>query len=50
MASGAAARAIGLGGVLGRVTSGWRASLTCLDADMRARAVMIDGRWPDPPG
>ena len=49
MASGAAARAIGLGGVLGRVTPGWRASLTCLDADMRARAVMIDGRWPDPP-
>jgi N-acetylglucosamine-6-phosphate deacetylase len=47
MASGAAARAIGLGGVLGRIAPGWRASLTCLDADLQARAVMIDGEWPD---
>ena len=46
MASGAAARAIGLGDALGRIAPGWRASLTCLDAGMHARSVMIDGRWP----
>jgi N-acetylglucosamine-6-phosphate deacetylase len=47
MASGAAARAIGLGGVIGRIAPGWRASLTCLDAELRAITVMIDGLWPD---
>lgn len=50
MASGRAARALGLGGVLGRVEPGYRASLTCLDASLRAVAVMVDGAWPDEAG
>jgi N-acetylglucosamine-6-phosphate deacetylase len=49
MASGNAARALGLGAELGRISPGWRASLTCLDAGLHALAVMVDGRWPDGP-
>jgi N-acetylglucosamine-6-phosphate deacetylase len=47
MASGRAARALGLEASLGRVAPGFRASLACLDADLRAVAVMVDGAWPD---
>jgi N-acetylglucosamine-6-phosphate deacetylase len=47
MASGRAAAAIGLGGELGRIAPGFRASLACLDAGLRAEAVMVDGRFPD---
>jgi N-acetylglucosamine-6-phosphate deacetylase len=50
MASGNAARAIGLADELGRIAPGWRASLTCLDEALHARAVMIDGEWPDGAG
>jgi N-acetylglucosamine-6-phosphate deacetylase len=46
MASGRAARALGVPG-LGRVEAGFRASLVCLDADLRAVGVMVDGAWPD---
>lgn len=45
MASGHAAQAIGRGHELGRIAPGFRASLTCLDAGLHARAVMIDGGW-----
>jgi N-acetylglucosamine-6-phosphate deacetylase len=47
MASGRAARAIGLGAELGRIATGFRASLACLDADLHAVAVMVDGAFPD---
>lgn len=51
MASGNAARAIGMAGELGRIAPGWRASLTCLDAGLHATAVLVDGRWMSgPPG
>ncbi len=46
MASGGPVRAAGLAG-LGRIAVGARASLTCLSADLCARAVMVDGAWPD---
>lgn len=45
MASGNAARAIGLGGELGRIAPGYRASLTALDAGLQAVGVMVDGVW-----
>ncbi|MFN3615179.1 MAG: amidohydrolase family protein, partial [Rubrimonas sp.] len=47
MASGNAARAIGMEGSLGRIAPGWRASLTCLDEDLHACAVMVDGAWAE---
>jgi N-acetylglucosamine-6-phosphate deacetylase len=47
MASGRAARALGLEASLGRVEPGYRASLACLDPDLRAVAVMVDGAWHD---
>ncbi len=47
MASGRAARAVGLGAEIGRVEAGYRASLACLDDGLRAVAVMVDGVWPD---
>ena len=47
MASGRPARALGLGESLGRIAPGFRASLACLDGDLRAVAVMVDGIWPD---
>jgi N-acetylglucosamine-6-phosphate deacetylase len=47
MASGRPARAMGLDASLGRVAPGYRASLACLDSDLRAVAVMVDGAWPD---
>lgn len=47
MAAGRPARAIGLGAELGRVAPGFRASLACLDAELRAVAVMVDGAFPD---
>lgn len=49
MASGAAARALGLDHVLGRVAIGCRASLTCLDDRLHSLAVMVDGTWQTPP-
>jgi N-acetylglucosamine-6-phosphate deacetylase len=47
MASGRPARAMGLGDELGRIAVGFRASLACLDAELRAVAVMVDGAFPD---
>jgi N-acetylglucosamine-6-phosphate deacetylase len=47
MASGRPARAMGLQDEIGRVAPGFRASLACLDAQMRAVAVMVDGAFPD---
>jgi N-acetylglucosamine-6-phosphate deacetylase len=47
MASGRAARAVGLEREIGRVEAGYRASLACLDGGLRAVAVMVDGQWPD---
>jgi N-acetylglucosamine-6-phosphate deacetylase len=47
MASGRPARALGLEEELGRIAPGFRASLTCLDADLRAGPVMVDGVFPD---
>jgi N-acetylglucosamine-6-phosphate deacetylase len=47
MASGRAAKAVGLGGEIGRVEAGYRASLACLDDGLHAVAVMVDGVWPD---
>lgn len=44
MASRNPARAIGLGGELGRIAPGYRASLTCLSADFRAERVIVDGQ------
>ena len=50
MASGRAARAMGLGAELGWIAPGFRASLACLDADLHAVAVMVDGTFPDETG
>jgi N-acetylglucosamine-6-phosphate deacetylase len=50
MASGRAARAIGLEGELGRIATGFRASIACLDAELRTVAVMVDGAFPDEAG
>ena len=50
MASGRPARVLGLGEALGRIAPGFRASLACLAADLRAVAVMVDGAWPDEGG
>ena len=50
MASGRPARAIGLGQEIGLVAPGFRASLACLDPDLRAVAVMVDGAFPDDAG
>jgi N-acetylglucosamine-6-phosphate deacetylase len=47
MASGRPARALALEASLGRVAPGYRASLACLDTELRAVAVMVDGTWPD---
>jgi N-acetylglucosamine-6-phosphate deacetylase len=47
MASGRAARAVGLEREIGRVEAGYRASLACLDDALHAVAVMVDGAWPD---
>jgi N-acetylglucosamine-6-phosphate deacetylase len=47
MASGRAARAVGLEREIGRVEAGYRASLACLDDGLHAVAVMVDGAWPD---
>jgi N-acetylglucosamine-6-phosphate deacetylase len=47
MASGRAARAVGLEREIGRVEAGYRASLACLDDALRTVAVMVDGVWPD---
>lgn len=44
MASGRPARAAALDG-LGRIAPGTRASLTALDKELHARAVMVDGVW-----
>lgn len=44
MASGNVARALGLDGELGRIASGYRASLTLLDGDLHATGVIVDGR------
>ena len=49
MASGVPARVMGQGDSLGRIAPGYRASLACLDAGLHARAVMVDGVWPDDP-
>jgi N-acetylglucosamine-6-phosphate deacetylase len=43
MASRAPAEFLGLGGELGRIAPGYRASLVLLDADLRVRATWIDG-------
>lgn len=43
MASGNPARALGLGGELGRIAPGYRADLTLLDADYRAAGVIVGG-------
>ena len=45
MASTHPAAALGLGGELGRIAPGYRASLTLLDADLTARGVVVDGRY-----
>jgi N-acetylglucosamine-6-phosphate deacetylase len=50
MASGRPACAIGLGDELGRIATGFRASLSLLDAELRAVAVMVDGAFPDDAG
>lgn len=47
MASGRAARALGLEREIGRAEAGFRASLACLDDRLHAVAVMVDGVWPD---
>lgn len=47
MASGRPARVLGLGTELGQLAPGFRASVTCLDAGLRTRAVMVDGVFPD---
>lgn len=44
MASGNPAAAAGLGGELGFVKPGYRASLTFLQSDLRTTAVMVDGQ------
>ncbi|CAN5129128.1 N-acetylglucosamine-6-phosphate deacetylase [soil metagenome] len=44
MASRAPAEFLGLGGELGRIAPGYRASLVLLDDDLRVRATWIDGR------
>ena len=43
MASRAPAEFLGLGGELGRIAPGYRASLVLLDANLCAKATWIDG-------
>jgi len=47
MASGRPAHALGLERELGRIEPGYRASLACLDAELHAVAVIVDGLFPD---
>lgn len=43
MASGHVSQALGLGGELGRIAPGYRASITLLDGDLHANGVIVDG-------
>ncbi|MGI9501759.1 MAG: amidohydrolase family protein [Geminicoccaceae bacterium] len=47
MTSTAPARALGLGDELGRITPGFRASLTLLDEVLAVEAVVVDGQLVD---
>ncbi|MEM1284349.1 MAG: N-acetylglucosamine-6-phosphate deacetylase [Pseudomonadota bacterium] len=47
MASGNAARALGLQDELGKLLPGYRAGMTCLSADLHAERVIVDGLVDD---